>query len=284
MRFCVLLPVALATLGPSTQAQEPTIPAAERAAIVATALDYGDGFYSGAPERMERAIHPDLNKVYVQALPPTGRYVVGYSTYSGLIELTRARVGYRAPELRKIAAEVLAVNGDVALAKVTSAMFNDFLTLVKVDGAWKIVNVLWVPGPDAPNRPKLLGADEPGQQTGITSAVTDFLLGLQSSDAMLLENVLHPEVSLAGFAAYPGAKPAITRTRYSGIVEPARAKLMPVVPEGARRTESRIVAVMDGMAVVEASLPNAYLVLQLQHMEGSWRVMNILSKRVMAGR
>jgi hypothetical protein len=278
------LGLAALCIGTTAAAQTSTIPPAEKAAIVATALDYGDGFYSGAPERMERAIHPDLNKVVVQALPQTGRFVAGYSTYSGLIELSRAKVGYRAPEQRKIAAEVLAVNGDVALAKVTSAMFNDFLTLVKVDGAWKIVNVLWVPGPDAPNRPMLPAADEVAQRTSIASAVADFLLGLQSSDAALLEKVLHPEVNLAGFAAYPGAKPAITRTRYSGIVEPARAKMMPVVPEGARVRESKIVAVMDGMAVVEATLPNAYLVLQVQHLEGSWRILNILSKRIMPGR
>jgi hypothetical protein len=284
MKHIASLLMAAAVCLSTAAAQAPSTPAAERAAIVATALDYGDGFYSGAPERMERAIHPDLNKVYVQALPQTGRSVVGYSTYSGLIELTRAKVGYRAPEQRKIAAEVLALNSDVALAKVTSAMFNDFLTMVKVDSAWKIVNVLWVPGPDAPNRPKLPAADEAAQQTGIASAVADFLLGLQSSDAALLEKVRHPEVNLAGFAAYPGAKPAITRTRYSGIVEAARAKMMPVVPEGARTKESRIVAVMDGMAVVEATLPNAYVVLQLQHMEGSWRILNILSKRIMPRR
>lgn len=33
------------------------------------------------------------------------------------------------------------VNGDLA-SQVTSAMFNDFLSMVRIDGQWMIVNVL----------------------------------------------------------------------------------------------------------------------------------------------
>ena len=269
-----------AVCGTTAAAQAPAIPTAEQAAIVATALDYGDGFYSGAPERMERALHPDLNKVTVQALAQTGRYIVGYSTYSGLIEMTRAKVALLAPEKRKIQGSALSMVGDIALAKVTSAMFNDFLTMVKVDGAWKILNVLWVPGPDAPNRPKLPTADAQKDKDAINRAVADFVRGVQTSDAALLEKVLHPEVTMSGFGALPNAKPAINRTRYSGIVEAARAKLIPVVPEAARTSETKIIDIMDGMAFVEATLPNAFFVLQLANLDGEWKILNILNKRI----
>lgn len=229
MKHTTFLLAATAACTTVAAAQAPAIPAAEQAVIVATALDYGDGFYSGAPERMERAIHPDLNKVVVQALPQTGRFVTGYSTYSGLIELTRAKVGLLPPERRKIQGTALSMVGDVAVAKVTSAMFNDFLTMVKIDGQWKIVNVLWVPGPDAPNRPKLPAADAATDTVAVARAVADFVRGVQTSDAPLLEKVLHPEVNIAGFAAFPGAKPAITRTLFrnrrgrAGEDDPSRA-------------------------------------------------------------
>jgi hypothetical protein len=36
-------------------AQPQAIPDTEKEAIIRTALDYGDGFYSGSAERMERA-------------------------------------------------------------------------------------------------------------------------------------------------------------------------------------------------------------------------------------
>lgn len=284
MKLTTFLLAATAACATVAAAQAPAIPAAEQALIVATALDYGDGFYSGAPERMERAIHPDLNKVVVQALPQTGRFVTGYSTYSGLIELTRAKVGMLPPERRKIQGTALSMVGDVAVAKVTSAMFNDFLTMVKIDGQWKIVNVLWVPGPDAPNRPKLPAADAATDTIAVARAVADFVRGVQTSDAALLEKVLHPEVNIAGFAAFPGAKPAITRTRYSGIVEAARAKLIPVVPEASRTAVTKIVDVMDGMACVEVTLPNAFFVIQLANLNGEWKILNALNKRIVAPR
>lgn len=284
MMRTAFLGLAAAILGTTARAQAPAIPAAEQAAIVATALDYGEGWYAGAPERMERAIHPDLNKAVVQALPQAGRFAVGYSTYSGLIEMTRAKVGMLPPERRKLQGAALSMVGDVALAKVTSAMFNDFLTMVKIDGQWRIVNVLWVPGPDAPNRSMLPAADAPTDSVAITRTVADFVRGLQTSDAALLEKALHPEVSIAGFAAFPGAKPAITRTRYSGIVEAARAKVIPVVPEASRTSQTRIVDVMDGMAFVEATLPNAFFALQLANIGGEWKILNALNKRGAPGR
>ena len=284
MKHSAFLLVATAACGTIAAAQAPVVPAAEQAAIVATALDYGEGWYSGAPERMERAIHPDLNKVVVQALPQAGRFVVGYSTYSGLIEMTRAKVGMLPPERRKLQGAALSMVGDVAFAKVTSAMFNDFLTMVKIDGQWRIVNVLWVPGPDAPNRSMLPAADAATDSVAISRTVADFVRGLQTSDAVLLEKVLHPEVNIAGFAAFPGAKPAITRTRYSGIVEAARAKMIPVVAEASRTSQARIVDMMDGMAFVEVALPNAFFALQLANLGGEWKILNVLNKRIMPGR
>ena len=41
---------------------------------------------------------------------------------------------------------------DLAMAKVLSARYYDFLQMAKVDGKWKIVNVLWVMNPAALRR------------------------------------------------------------------------------------------------------------------------------------
>ena len=259
--------------------QGPDIPAAERAAIIKAALDYGDGFYSGAAERMERAIHPDLNKVVVRALPQTGKYVVQYSTYSGLIEMTRAKVGFREPEQRKIQGDALTMNGDVACAKVTSAMFDDFLSMVKVGDQWLIVNVLWAPGPDTPNRPAVPVVDVVKDKEAITRAAADFTQGLLSSDAALLEKVLHPEASMAVFSSLTAGWPMINRIRYSGIVEPARAKLS-VAPAGAPAPEIRILDVMDGMAFVEVMAANSVLYVQMMVLDGQWKIFNVLTKRL----
>ena len=44
-----------------------TVSDADRQAITQTALDYVEGWYEANPERMERALHPDLAKVVERA-------------------------------------------------------------------------------------------------------------------------------------------------------------------------------------------------------------------------
>jgi len=274
--WTVLVLAAVASVAAVAQTQ--AIPDAEKEAIVKAALDYGDGFYAGAADRMERAIHPDLNKVYTATIPQTGKTMLGYSTYSGLIELTRAKVGLTDPAKRKIQAYALDLNDDVACAKVTSAMFNDFLQLIKVDGQWKIVNVLWVPGPDTPNRPPVPAVDAVKDKDAILGAARDYIEGAMSGDATRLEKVLHPEVSRAVLTKLPTGKTAVNRSRYSGVIEPVRAKLN-VVPENARQADVKLIDVMDGMAFVAATTTNSWNYLQMAVLDGQWKIINILSKR-----
>jgi len=260
-------------------AQTQVIPEAEKEAIIRTALDYGDGFYSGAADRMERAIHFDLNKVYVATIPQTGKSVLNYSTYSGLVEMTRAKVGLLDPEKRKISGAALRLNGDIACAKITSARYNDFLQMVKIDGQWKIVNVLWVPGPDTPNRPPVPAYDPAKDDPAVLGAARDFIEGAMSGDAARVEKVVHPEVCSAVLIPLPTGKIAINRSRYSSLVEGVRAKLS-VVPEASRKAEIKIIDVMDGMAFVEIAAANAWHYLQMTALDGQWKIINILSKRL----
>ncbi len=46
--------------------------------------------------------------------------------------------------------EVFDVSHDLALAKATATHYIDYLKVGKIDGEWKLINVLWVPDPDAP--------------------------------------------------------------------------------------------------------------------------------------
>jgi len=122
--------------------------AAEKEAITATVLDYAEGAYSASAERMARALHPELNKKMVATHPQTGGRFVVYSGPSQLVEGTRTGLGRLAEDQWNIEVEVYEVGHDMACAKLFSARFIDNLHLVKWDGEWKIVNVLWVP-----NRP-----------------------------------------------------------------------------------------------------------------------------------
>jgi hypothetical protein len=275
----VILALSLAALCASiTLAQTAPIAEAEKTAIIQTALDYGDGFYSGEAERMERAIHPDLNKVVMRFLPQIKSFVVSYSTFSGLIEITRAKLGLTEPSARKIHAEALLVNDDVACAKLTSAQFNDFLQMVKIEGRWKIINVLWVPGPDSQGHRALVGFDPEKEIEAAKKAALDFIEGSFSGDAARVESALHPEACRAVLQKPPATgKPMITRNRYSGLVEPVRAK-MGVVPEDQRKVDIRLIDMMDGMAFIETSSLYAHTYFQMSWLDGRWKILNILTK------
>jgi hypothetical protein len=121
-------------------------------AIKATALDYIEGWYTGDAARMDRALHPDLAKRIV--VPgPDGRDMVQNMTAEELVEATRAGAGTATPEeKRRMDVQVLDVYGNAASVRVTATDWVDYLHLGKVDGEWKIINVLWELTPEAKAR------------------------------------------------------------------------------------------------------------------------------------
>ncbi|MEI6886575.1 MAG: nuclear transport factor 2 family protein, partial [Bacteroidota bacterium] len=197
MKKTILIIGAICMLPILFYAQNTTDLKADSAAIITTALNYGDGFYSGDAVRMEKAIHPDLNKVCPMTLPQTGKTFFIYSTYSNLIELSRAKAGLTEEPNRKISVKVLKINDNVACARLTSASFNDYLEMVKIDGQWKIVNVLWTFGPDSPNRKVPADFKGEGEKPAVEQAVRDLIEGIYTSDVPRVEKVLYPEFKRA---------------------------------------------------------------------------------------
>jgi hypothetical protein len=115
---------------------EPTHP------IVAAALDYYEGWFDGESSRMERALHPDLVK---RSLADDGSSVDTISARE-MIEATGEGIGRtRDPGVvrRRIEVRVDHVHGDIAAVTVTSAVYVDYLQLVRTREGWKIANILW---------------------------------------------------------------------------------------------------------------------------------------------
>ena len=250
----------------------------EEQAIIQTALDYGDGFLSGDADRMQRAIHPDLNKVCPMVLPQTGKTFFIYSTYSALIELSRAKVGFTEESQRKIAVKVLKVNEDVACAKITTALFNDYLELVKTDGQWKIINVLWTFGPDSPNRKTLPDFKGDGEKPAVEAAVRDLIEGIYTSDLPRVEKVLHPEYKRATpIPMQESGRMMIQRDATGSMIENVRAKV------GAQNKEKwniqvNVLDCMDGLALAELITPSGWSYCQLAKIDGQWKIINMLRK------
>lgn len=112
--------------------------AADEDAIVLCILDYFEGWFEADPERMRRALHPDLAKRSL------GREGLDQDTASQMVDATAAGTGrMRDSPARRIDVRVVEIYGDIATAVVDSNVYREYLHLVRTDGDWKIVNALW---------------------------------------------------------------------------------------------------------------------------------------------
>lgn len=139
MRLAMLAVCAVVLGAPVARAQA----AADSAAIRATALDYIEGWWSGNPERMERALHSHLAKRIVFT-DSTGRSRLMDMTALELVENVRAGGGTRTPKAdQRTDVTILDIFRNAAVVRIDAGAWIDYLQEARFNGRWVIVNVLW---------------------------------------------------------------------------------------------------------------------------------------------
>ncbi len=112
--------------------------------IERAARDYLEGWFEGNAERIERALHPALVKRAFLPDRTTGEIALREMTKEQLVDYTRRGGGSKTGvAAAQITVQILDVSGDIATVKTTCKDFSDYLHLARVDGQWKIMNVLW---------------------------------------------------------------------------------------------------------------------------------------------
>ena len=115
---------------------------ADRDAIVRVALDYFEGWFDGDAARMERTLHPDLAKRSPDDAPAPGE--LEKLTAREMIEATAKGIGKtRDVPDRGLEVEVEHLHREIANVTVRSAVYVEYLHLVRTREGWKIVNALW---------------------------------------------------------------------------------------------------------------------------------------------
>jgi hypothetical protein len=109
---------------------------AERAAIVATVLDYFEGWFDGDAERIDRALHPVLAKRGPSLRTVTKDEMVAWTAEG-------EGKGVDPGPGRRIDVTVADVHSGIASAVVDSDVYREYLHLVRTDDGWRIVNALW---------------------------------------------------------------------------------------------------------------------------------------------
>lgn len=147
MRIGTTLTLTLAAGALFAARSAPAQTAADSAAIVATALDYIDGFYTSDDARMKRALHPELAKRIV-AYPAGPESQLQNMTAEQLVQATASGAAARIPEeARREDVSILDIYNNTASVRIDAGLWIDYLHLARWNGEWKIVNVLWEMAP-----------------------------------------------------------------------------------------------------------------------------------------
>ncbi|MBL0883586.1 MAG: nuclear transport factor 2 family protein [Chitinophagaceae bacterium] len=114
--------------------------------IIKTSLDYIEGFYESDSIRVSTAIHEDLAKRIIFK-NDSGFQLIKNMGASELIKRTVSQRRKQVTSHQNFEAviSILDISHDIATVKITQNImpFFDYVHLGKVNGQWKIINVLW---------------------------------------------------------------------------------------------------------------------------------------------
>ena len=112
----------------------------ERQAVAAAARDYFEGWVDGDVERMRKALHPALAKRHLDEAEGAD---LRTTTAERMFELTSRGEGRVDGLDRTLDVDVVDLYRNIASVVVRSAVYHEYLQLVRTSDGWKIVNALW---------------------------------------------------------------------------------------------------------------------------------------------
>jgi hypothetical protein len=117
--------------------------AEDEAAVRGVVLDYFEGWFQGDAARMERALHPELAKRSRGSADVDG---LDSTTATEMIEATARGVGktrLREGQDARIQVEIEEIYDTIANVTVRSAIYREYVHLIRTGSGWKIVNTVW---------------------------------------------------------------------------------------------------------------------------------------------
>ena len=113
--------------------------------IKQAALDYIESQHKVNPKQMERALHPRMVKRTFWKDKATNKDYVRETTTESMILLAESynKKGDMFPASPKKEVLLLDVSERTASVKLIADEGIDYMHIVKINGTWKIINVLW---------------------------------------------------------------------------------------------------------------------------------------------
>ena len=136
--------VADACIGPTATLSEKERDDAERA-IIGLITDYCQGFYEKDGERVRATCHPILSKRAVERFSEDKPEFLSRITYEEIEILGEEFNTYfnYEPGVARMEIEVYDIRDGIATARLTGESWFDYFQFLRVNGAWRIVNIIY---------------------------------------------------------------------------------------------------------------------------------------------
>jgi hypothetical protein len=112
----------------------------DQEAVIATALDYFEGWYDADLARVERALHPQLSKRWADQVEGEDSRVLSQQM---MLDLVRRGGGAENKTDGPIEVTIADIHHDIAAAVVRSPQYREYLHLLRTPEGWRIVNAFW---------------------------------------------------------------------------------------------------------------------------------------------
>ncbi|MCG2614478.1 nuclear transport factor 2 family protein [Terrimonas sp. NA20] len=114
-------------------------------AVRQAALDYIESQHTPDTLQMARALHPRMVKRTVWKVKSTGKDHIGETSTEYMILLAESynKKGDKFPQTPMKEVKLLDVSTRTASVKLIADEWIDHMHLVKINGSWKVINVLW---------------------------------------------------------------------------------------------------------------------------------------------
>jgi hypothetical protein len=108
-------------------------------------LDFCTGFMAGDAAKAESTLHPEVSRAVLSRMPATGKFAIGRSRFSSLVEPLRAKLTVQPEDKRKVEVVVLDVMDGMAFVEAKMVTSTNYFQLAWIDGQWKLINILTKP-------------------------------------------------------------------------------------------------------------------------------------------
>jgi hypothetical protein len=139
MKYSIILFSLVVTIKCSGQTKQDSLE------IKQTALNYIESQHTPSPQQMEKALHPRLVKRTFWQDKETGKDYVRETSAESMVILAESynKKNDKFPAVPKKEVKFLDISDKTASVKLIADEWIDYMHIVKLNGAWKIINVLW---------------------------------------------------------------------------------------------------------------------------------------------